>query len=377
MKRLIFNLVIPLTIISFASVTKWWYALVVDGPEEILIGFPFPFACSGWHTSLSLQLFVKEFIIDLLTYFLFWFVAIICTDRFLIKLTTNKFLTFISYSLTALIIIGASLIASNPDNIWHVKRNFEIEILETGYKFVWQHTEKPKLEINNFDTTQKKSMNDKTIPFKQFKGYAILLGNNIELLNEKFKKVSQLNENEVVEIEMISDSLFQLTKDYCDAFKYLKIKKGNQKGIIDGRYVYQIIDSEDDTTFKIKNKQFFIKSTSYLGISASNEDGLTFCSKYFEPIVIFNDKLENAKFVKLKINSTSKKAIWNQGFKYFELMANDGACDKINQIKSSEKGIILTIKREFQEGWNEYKVLLTFEGGDYYAEYLTYGEIKY
>jgi len=39
-------------------------------------------------------------------------------------------------------------------------------------------------------------------------------------------------------------------------------------------------------------------------------------------------------------------------------MANDGAYDKIIKIELSKNGIILTIKREFQEGRNEYEVQL-------------------
>lgn len=33
MKSLIFKIVIPLTIVSFATFTKWWYASPVDAPD--------------------------------------------------------------------------------------------------------------------------------------------------------------------------------------------------------------------------------------------------------------------------------------------------------------------------------------------------------
>ncbi|MEM6768710.1 MAG: hypothetical protein AAF655_27470, partial [Bacteroidota bacterium] len=60
MKQLIWRLVIPLTIISFFLVTKWWFVAVEDAPDSWMYGFPFPYLCEGWHTSLSLQVFLKE-----------------------------------------------------------------------------------------------------------------------------------------------------------------------------------------------------------------------------------------------------------------------------------------------------------------------------
>ena len=75
MKQLTLKLIIPLSVISFATLTKWWYALPVDAPGTYLTGFPFPFVCNGWHTSMSLQIFAIEFFVDFLTYFLIWFLV--------------------------------------------------------------------------------------------------------------------------------------------------------------------------------------------------------------------------------------------------------------------------------------------------------------
>ncbi|MBP0613959.1 hypothetical protein J8J42_13040 [Chryseobacterium sp. cx-311] len=143
MKQLTLKLVIPLTVISFATFTKWWYVLPVDAPDTMFSGFPLPFVCEGWHTSLSLQIFVTEFTIDLLTYFLFWLALVFCIDRFLTKIIPHKILTITLWTLTGLVIIGSGLIASNPDNIFYVKRPFDMETMETGYKFIWQYTERP------------------------------------------------------------------------------------------------------------------------------------------------------------------------------------------------------------------------------------------
>jgi len=64
MAKLISSLVLPLTIIFFGAITKWRYVAVEDGPNEFLHGFPLPFMCRGWHTSLSLQIFVSELVFN-------------------------------------------------------------------------------------------------------------------------------------------------------------------------------------------------------------------------------------------------------------------------------------------------------------------------
>ena len=63
--------ILLLTIISFLVFDKWWYALVTDGTDEIFYGFPLPYTCPGFHTSMSKQFFLMEFVIDFVTYFIF------------------------------------------------------------------------------------------------------------------------------------------------------------------------------------------------------------------------------------------------------------------------------------------------------------------
>ena len=143
MKTLVFRIVFPLTIISFATITKWWYTLPVDAPDTMFTGFPFPFACEGWHTSMSLQIFVIEFVADLLTYFLFWFIIIFCINRFVAKLKTYKAVIIGLWSLSGLIIAFATILAVNNENLFYIKRTFEINVMETGLQFGWQHVERP------------------------------------------------------------------------------------------------------------------------------------------------------------------------------------------------------------------------------------------
>lgn len=143
MKQLILKLIIPLTIISFATITKWWHTLPVDAPDTLFAGFPFPFVCEGWHTSMSLQIFVMEFLADLLTYFSIWLIVIFCIHRFWIQLKPTKIITLFLWTMTGLIITAGALIAFQPNNLFYFRRTFDMEIMETGYRVIWQKTEHP------------------------------------------------------------------------------------------------------------------------------------------------------------------------------------------------------------------------------------------
>ncbi|HKC69494.1 MAG TPA: hypothetical protein VKG26_14760 [Bacteroidia bacterium] len=143
MKQLLIKLIIPLTILSFTLFTKWWYALPVDAPDTMFIGFPLPFVCEGWHTSLSLQIFVTEFVIDFCVYFLFWFIVIFCINRFFKKIKLPKAITWLLWIPTVLILIWKTFWAANPDNIITIKRPFKIDVMETGYTFGTRSPERP------------------------------------------------------------------------------------------------------------------------------------------------------------------------------------------------------------------------------------------
>ena len=150
MKQLTWKLVLPLTIISFVTFTKWWY-VIIDESSETLTGFPFPFVCPGWHTSLSLQIFVLELIVDIIVYFAIWFFAILTATKFLNPIHVPKFVT-ITLLLTSGIFTGTlTLLAINPDNTYTATRPFDIEIMETGYRFMWQEKVRPDYDQYNND----------------------------------------------------------------------------------------------------------------------------------------------------------------------------------------------------------------------------------
>ncbi len=156
MKQLTFKLILPLSIISFATLTKWWHALPVDAQGTFLTGFPFPFVCDGWHTSMSLQIFVTEFFVDFFTYFLICFLFVLSIHRFWRKINPTKWVTIVLWVIAGPIIIGASFIAANPDNLVYLKRPFDMEVKKTGYTFVWK--KRPQAEMGSIKANHEKKL---------------------------------------------------------------------------------------------------------------------------------------------------------------------------------------------------------------------------
>lgn len=141
MKRtieLVFKVVLPLTIILFGTITEWRYVYVEDGPDDFLYGFPLSFICSGWHTSLSLQIFLSELLFDFLVYFITCLAVVTLIDRLIKQIVVKKYFKYGLYGLATLTLLLYGLVFSNPDNIFKMKRDFNYKEIRKGYKFVWQ-----------------------------------------------------------------------------------------------------------------------------------------------------------------------------------------------------------------------------------------------
>lgn len=136
--KIILTLVFPLTIILFGTITKWRYVYVEDGPDDFLYGFPLTFICSGWHTSMSLQIFVSELLFDFFVYFIFTLTTVTFIDRFIKPIVVRKYFKFGLYGIAILILSFYGLVFSNPDNIYGIKKDFKYKKVRNGYKFVWQ-----------------------------------------------------------------------------------------------------------------------------------------------------------------------------------------------------------------------------------------------
>ncbi len=146
MKKLIWKIVLPLTLILFSTIKMWRYVLIVDGVDEILTGFPFPYICSGWHTSLSYQIFISEFLIDFFIYFSFSLLMVFLVNRFIWKIKTSKKIVIVLYIISGILIADPIFLFGLSDHVYKFKSDFDIKTLERGFKFWHIGVERPDLD---------------------------------------------------------------------------------------------------------------------------------------------------------------------------------------------------------------------------------------
>lgn len=126
-------------------ITKWWFALPVDGPDKLYWGFPFPFMGEGFHTSMSYQFFVIEFIVDFAIYVLVWTLLLFILSKSLENMYMHKVLSKIIWSLAIVLIVGFSFYMRISNPMFHIKRSYDWNVLQTGYIFIWQTTPRPDI----------------------------------------------------------------------------------------------------------------------------------------------------------------------------------------------------------------------------------------
>lgn len=153
MKQLTWRLILPLTIISFGTLTKWWYVLPVDAPDTLMTGFPFAFVADGWFTSMSIQLFVIELCADFLIYFLFWFAIVLLIKRIWTQLAFSKILTRVFWTLAIMTISFWTFILTISEKHIKLKRDWDMQVLVTGHKFMWTNTDRP--DFSKYDPNKK------------------------------------------------------------------------------------------------------------------------------------------------------------------------------------------------------------------------------
>jgi hypothetical protein len=137
MKKVTLQLVLPLTIILFFSVTKWW-CVAVDAPNTLLSGFPFPYTGEAWGSSMSFQYFFFEFLIDLAVYFAMVFTATYFVYRYLVPRPPHKVIFFSLYIIATLFVTMGILMISATDSFFYFYREFEIKTINTEYLFIGQ-----------------------------------------------------------------------------------------------------------------------------------------------------------------------------------------------------------------------------------------------
>ena len=96
-----------------------------------------------------------------------------------------------------------------------------------------------------------------------------------------------------------------------------------------------------------------------------------------QPILVKDKKNGFLGLVDLIPNEYTRKARLDTEYRFFELRNDDGAYDSIDSIIAEGTKIKLKIHRRYQEGENDYEVLLHYDNNKYIAEYLNFGEVKY
>jgi hypothetical protein len=225
------------------------------------------------------------------------------------------------------------------------------------------------VEIAKSDTNEIKAT------FYKVNGKGILLGDNIKLLDNNFKvikDISYLNE-QFVELTEVSDKYHKInpTDDYCQEFKYVKIKTKDFEGYVDGRKLYEPIKHTQNKIVILDTNVVSFITTNYFGIGVSNDDGLTGCS--INTPVIFSDKSANYEgLVKMVKNKN-----YESDYPYFELKEDDMAGDEILNIDKHLDKYILSIRRVYQEGGANMKVRIYKDDNQIFvAEIIEYESIE-
>jgi hypothetical protein len=148
MKQLTLRFILPLTILSFAVVTKWWYVWPVDARQTFYWGFPLAYVGEGWQTSGALQFFLLEGLVDVSTYFAFWFVLTYVFWRRTLIQRAHRLISRLLWSMAILVILGGGFIIFTSYSTIQLTRDYDWEILDTGYTFIWQNTPPIEEEID-------------------------------------------------------------------------------------------------------------------------------------------------------------------------------------------------------------------------------------
>lgn len=135
------RLVLPVTLLAFSLFTMRWHVFVEDIGDEVMYGFPFIYKWRGWHTSVSTQYFVMEFIGNLFIYFTICFAVIYIIRRWM-KFRIARTVSLLLWVTATLAITVNEFWLMMPETLYHTKRKFEVKVHDTGFHFNWRSDEK-------------------------------------------------------------------------------------------------------------------------------------------------------------------------------------------------------------------------------------------
>ncbi|TCN52623.1 hypothetical protein D0809_00810 [Flavobacterium circumlabens] len=141
-KKVILNLALPLSIITFILFTKWWIADVVDGTDGVMYGFPLIYKSPAFYTSMAEQYFIMELLIDFLFYFAFLSTILFLINIYISEIKIKRNLLRFIYVIAVLLLGVEILFATVFETSFSIKRDFDIKIKQTGFKFYFSNEER-------------------------------------------------------------------------------------------------------------------------------------------------------------------------------------------------------------------------------------------
>jgi magnesium-transporting ATPase (P-type) len=139
MKKLLFPLTLPLTIISFLIFSKWWYVIAIDAKDVFAYGFPLIYKCEGFHTSMSTQYFLTEMAFNFLCYFAFWLLFIGMINKFW-NIQFPKYISKLFWYVCSILFGAFMYLSCEFDDRYLLKRPFEVKLIDCGLTVLEKHS---------------------------------------------------------------------------------------------------------------------------------------------------------------------------------------------------------------------------------------------
>jgi len=189
------------------------------------------------------------------------------------------------------------------------------------------------------------------------------------------KKVYHLART-LVTIDSISKSKYFIGSgdSVCDVYNMIKIRSGKVSGWVYGKDVYEFTERKKegninkDTVFTIQSINFRLYVLQNFGPGFEDEEGLTFCGED-NPVALYNSKYDRLEVIPV---NDPRDEYTNT---YMSLDLFDGWEDEIKSITFYDNGLLIGIKREFQEGLAHIELLIHLNANGSEAEVIKYSNI--
>ncbi len=188
----------------------------------------------------------------------------------------------------------------------------------------------------------------------KYSNKGVLIGDNIVLYDDQLqpiKNISYQNEK-IVDIIGKTDKRINLLNDndICNNFYFVEIKLNEVQGWVNGKYVFEFKDTEQDSLNISGANSYSFITTKNFGIGSMNDIGLTGCGEFY-PIVLHDMRNESYNLIEFK----NTIEIGVNEFKYFCLKNDEGGTDLIKSISIADT-IILEFERQMQTAKAKYKL---------------------